>query len=69
MLLTEWNMEDCIAYRNEEIREEYRSIIADKDAKIADQKAEIANKDAEIAAVIADKDAEIARLQAALNAR
>jgi len=53
MLLTEWNLEDCIAYRCEEIREEveekYQGVLADKDAEIADQKAEIA------------------RLQAALN--
>ena len=41
----------------------YKSIIADKDATIADKDATIANKDA----TIADKDAEIAELKKALN--
>ena len=62
MLFTEWNTEDCIAYRCEEIREEveekYRGVIAGKDAELADKDAELANH-----------KAEITRLQAELSAR
>jgi len=70
MLLTEWNMEDAIAVAREEAREdaleEYREIIADKDAKIADKDAKIADKDAKLAddaAEIASLRSQIAKLQ------
>jgi len=46
MLLTEWNTEDCIAVRCEEIREaveeKWRGVIIGKDAEIVDKNEEIA---------------------------
>ena len=54
MLLTEWNTEDCIAVRCEEIREaveeKWRGVVADCKAEIADNKAEIARLQAELKA-------------------
>jgi len=52
MLYTEWNMDDAMAVRYEEGREqgrkELQSVVAEKDAVIADSKAEISRLQAEL---------------------
>jgi hypothetical protein len=85
MLLQEWNMEDAKAVwqkeaeeRGEELSDQkWKSIVADKDAKLADKDARLADKDARLAdkdailadkdAILADKDAEILRLRTQLE--
>ena len=55
MVFGEWNLDDALAVREQETREDERelwqSIMADKDAEIAAATTIMANKDAEIAAL------------------